>query len=326
MTRAATDPQSQQQTIAHHLLIAGTGRTGTSALVRFLTAAGLETHATLRGADSLWDEHAQAGLEDIPLSAITPNMPYVVKSPWSYQVIQELIDDPAIALDGVIVPIRDLVEATASRTIRQLQAVHQARPWMTRTNTTWEQWASTPGGMIFSLNPIDEARLLAVGFHRLVERLVQSDIPLIFLAFPRFILDADYLYRKLAPLLPQVSAEGAMRAHAATFAADKIRVGHELGSERPPADEILGPAFEALDLAALKREVNRLRTALNNSIAQCDVLVRERDALRTRLDGLAADGALLGEEVRLLRASRSWRLTRPLRLLSATIRGAPRPD
>ncbi|HEX4260274.1 MAG TPA: hypothetical protein VHY76_04170, partial [Acetobacteraceae bacterium] len=113
-------PQSARR---RHLLVAGTGRAGTSAMVRYLTGLGLETHLSRHGAAASWDDAAQAGLEDIPLSAVTPDLPYVVKSPWSYQFVQELLDDPAIALDGVIVPIRDLVEATSSRIIQQLQAV-----------------------------------------------------------------------------------------------------------------------------------------------------------------------------------------------------------
>ena len=43
---------------------------------------------------------------------------------------------------------------------------------------------------------------LAVGFHQLLERLSHTDVPIVFLAFPRFTNDPDYLFRKLRPILP----------------------------------------------------------------------------------------------------------------------------
>jgi hypothetical protein len=72
-------------------MIAGTGRSGTSALVRYLTALGLETHLSKRGRTAEWYDTAHAGLEDLPLSTINPDLPYVVKSPWAYQLIEKFL-------------------------------------------------------------------------------------------------------------------------------------------------------------------------------------------------------------------------------------------
>jgi hypothetical protein len=279
-----------------HLLVAGTGRTGTTALVRYLTGLGLETHLAKHGNAAAFDNAAQAGLEDIPLSAITPDLPYVIKSPWSYQVVEQMLDDPEIALDGAVLPVRNLVDAAASRTIRQLHAMHQETPGMTQMLNTWEEWGVTPGGTVFSLNPIDQARLLAVGFHRLIERLVQADVPVLLLAFPRFAIDSDYLHRKLAPLLPSsIPIEWAREVHAATFSAAKVRVEREVennGGNRG----LLGPTFQTLDNAALKREVTCLRNQLAKATAQRDILVQERDMF--------------------------WRLTQLLRVVAAALRNA----
>jgi hypothetical protein len=90
-----------------HLLIAGTGRAGTSFLVRFLTELGLETHISRFG-ENPWDQAAQAGLEDLPVAAGLENLPHVFKSPWAYQFIEQMLADPAIELEGVIIPMRDL--------------------------------------------------------------------------------------------------------------------------------------------------------------------------------------------------------------------------
>jgi hypothetical protein len=48
------------------MLIAGTGRAGTSFLVRYLSALGLETEIE-RSGQSQWDDVANAGLETMPL-------------------------------------------------------------------------------------------------------------------------------------------------------------------------------------------------------------------------------------------------------------------
>lgn len=285
----------EQQGLRRHLLIAGTGRAGTSALVRYLTALGLETNLSKHGKAAAWFDSAQAGFEDLPVSTIAPNLPYVVKSPWSYQLVDEILADPKIKLDAVIVPLRGLIEATASRTILQLQAVHQETGWMAQMSTTWDDWGSTPGGTVFSLNPIDQARLLAVGLHRLLERLVQADVPTVLLAFPRLVTDPDYLFGKLSPVMPfEVTIERAREAHAETFSAAMVRVESELREElelSSVSDEFQGPSLLVLDNAALRRSL----THVQNQAEQ------------------------LHREVLALRASRSWRVTRPLRRLSRMI-------
>ena len=112
----------------HHLLIAGTGRAGTSALVRYMTDLGLDAHISRHGEASAWfDDTAQAGFEDLPVAMKASDLPYVVKSPWSYQLIEAVLADPDIQLDAVVVPMRDLIKAAASRTIVELQTVHQKR-------------------------------------------------------------------------------------------------------------------------------------------------------------------------------------------------------
>jgi hypothetical protein len=282
----------------HHLLIAGTGRAGTSALVKYLAALGLETHLAKRGNPD-WNVSAEAGLEDLPAFAATDDLPYVIKSPWSHQMITQVLANPGIKLDAVLVPIRDLLEAATSRSVVQLQAVHQGAPWMTQM-TTWEQWGETPGGAIYSLDPVDQARLLAVGFHRLLQQAASAEIPIVLLSFPRFAVDPDYLFRQLSSVLPvDVSVARAQEAHAATFRPAKIRVVREVAPgmrQARSAGEAADPRFTALDNAALKREVERLR-----------------DELGAMRDELGA-----------LQKSTSWRLTAPIRVILDGIRRSMR--
>lgn len=233
----------------NHLLIAGTGRSGTSFLVRYLSALGLDTYFSRHG-DAFWDDNANAGLENLPLLQDNDALPYVIKSPFLYQYIDELLASDDIKIDAVILPMRDLMEAAQSRVIVELRALYGRFPGMANYEQTWDAWAATPGGVIYSLNPLDEARILAVGFHQVVERLSRAGVPMLFLHFPRMIEDADHLYNALKPVLPDgVTLDAARAVHAQVADQEKVRV-------RPAARD------DVLDNAALKREVTRLSAEL----------------------------------------------------------------
>ena len=259
-----------------HLLIGGTGRAGTSFLVRYLTELGLDTHLSRHGEEGFWDEEAHAGLETIPLPETGSDLPYVVKYPWLYQCIDHILKNNAFRLDAVIVPVRDLNDAAASRVLVELQAMHRRAPWMAEAEQTWEVWGSTTGGVTYSLNPLDQGRLLAVGFHHLIERLIQADVPIILLAFPRLVEDPSYLFRKMQPVLPPTISETcALAAHQRISDLNKIRVKAEMeaagGSHRPAAGPLTGYApHDRLDAAAAKREITRLRIALADANAAAE--------------------------------------------------------
>ena len=134
-------------------------------------------------------------------------------------------------------------------------------PHTRRHGLSWETWCRTPGGTVYSLSPVDQARLLAVGFHRLVDRLAAADVPMLFLSFPRFITDADYLYSRLRSVLPStVTRDAALRAHAAVADAGKVRIGAELsGAGKATVHAMQGPSLADLDRIALARELARQR-------------------------------------------------------------------
>src|SRR5262249_53075887 len=261
MLRKAVEMQEESSS---HIIIAGTGRTGTTFLVQYLTELGLDTHRARHG-DKQFDTNANAGLEDLPL--VTGGLPCVIKCPWIGEYIDEILASPNIKIEAAILPTRDLLEAATSRAILQMRAVHQSAPWMAQQlGKTWENWATTPGGTVFSLNPLDQARILAVGFHRLVQRLVDAEIPITFLGFPRFIEDSNYLFERLSSILPKtVTAPQALAAHQRTAEREKVRVGDELaacsGSDKsfsvvPGA--LTYPDHDKVDRAALGREIARL--------------------------------------------------------------------
>ncbi len=247
----------------HHLFVSGTGRAGTSFLVRFLGGMGLQTHLQQHGLPR-WHEVANAGLEDIPLGQRVDGLPYVVKTPWLSEFADDVLGNPAIVIDAVILPVRDLVEAATSRVVVERGATHRVVDWMAEAETATETWGGAPGGVVYSLNPLDQGRLLAVWFHQLVRKLVQAGVPLVLLDFPRLAQDADYLFEQLRPYLPPTATLAQARTvHAGLADPAKIRIGEErefdAGLVRPG---VAYDSAEATDRMALRREVLRLRSAL----------------------------------------------------------------
>ena len=245
-------------TMRHHLMIGGTGRAGTSFLVQYLHLCGLDTMMGREGMAS-WNEQANAGLESFVADAT--DLPYVIKSAWFQEFVESFLANPALRLDAVLIPMRDLVEAASSRVINEYTARYND-PTTPAECMRWERWGSTPGGVVYSLNPLDQARILALGFHAALFALVKRDVPLVFLDFPRFIEDPDYLYQKLEPYLPkQCSAAKAASAHSQLADSMKVRTGRELGqttaadaaAQHSPSAAIQYPSMQSLNQAALER-------------------------------------------------------------------------
>lgn len=164
-----------------HIVIAGPGRAGTTLLVKLLARLNFETGGRLRP----FSEAAQAGLEDDLLDA---DAPYVVKNPDLSWQLGGLLESGRIAPDEIewlIVPMRDLREAAASRV---------------RT-TTAARDVHAPGGLIGTVRPAKQQQQLAEVTYRLFHTAARFDLPLIVMEYPRFALDSAYAYRRLRPLL-----------------------------------------------------------------------------------------------------------------------------
>lgn len=207
-----------------------------------------------------------------------------------YEIIEKFAADPMRRIDAVIVPVRSLHEAAASRVIVELRNIYANAPWMTDLDDPFSNWTATAGGCLLPLEPIDQARLLATGFHQLIEQLVQLDVSIIFLAFPRLVQDPDYLFQKLAPFLPGIGPAQARDLHSSVADATKVRVGDELRSDlRPlgPASPDRVPGLGLLQTAALRRELALCRSSL-------EVAKTDADAARTM--AFAADQAVLAAQ------------------------------
>jgi len=81
-------PLPGETTLITAAIIAGTGRAGTSFLVRYLTELGLDTTLARNGDRAGWDAEANAGLENLMIAGA--DLPYVVKSPWISEYAEQI--------------------------------------------------------------------------------------------------------------------------------------------------------------------------------------------------------------------------------------------
>jgi hypothetical protein len=77
-----------------HIIITGTGRAGTTLLVQLLTVVGLDTGFSDVTADV--DPNCNAGME---WDLRNPNAPYIVKSPWMCDYLDDLLDQGEVTID-----------------------------------------------------------------------------------------------------------------------------------------------------------------------------------------------------------------------------------
>jgi hypothetical protein len=183
MNRASEPPARRG-----HILISGTGRTGTSFLVQLLTRLGLDTGYD---PDSLeLFPLARAGLEK---PFWRKGAPYIVKTPFACDMPEELFTANDVRIEHAIIPVRRFAAAAASRVHVQEQ-------------TTGERdGAKVSGGLWGTEAAADQEATLRFKFTRLIEMLVFLDVPITFLAYPRLVRDPDYLFDKLRFLLGDIA-------------------------------------------------------------------------------------------------------------------------
>jgi hypothetical protein len=167
------------------VVIAGTGRAGTTLLVRILTQLGLDTGF---GTNAAVDPSARSGLE---LGRLAGNTPRIVKNPAFSTSLRAVLTRGDVEIERVIIPMRDLDVAAASR-VRVSQ---------------YGRRLGVSGGMWHTNRANNQRDVLANVFYELMWTLVEFDVPHTFLAFPRFASDPDYLAEKLAWLAPTKSVD-----------------------------------------------------------------------------------------------------------------------
>lgn len=157
------------------VIICGTGRAGTSFLVRLLTRLGYDTgytvdkdgyHAGIRAGC----EHRADGWQD---PAVWAELPEVVKSPFLSLYLKQV----PVPVRRVLIPVRNLDEVDQSR------------------NATDLQW---PGIQI------PQRDFLAGVLGEAIASCMDNSIPFTLMQFPRHVKDATYCQKALATAFPDI--------------------------------------------------------------------------------------------------------------------------
>ncbi len=266
-------------------------------MVEFLAACGLET---MRGGNQRsYFDRARAGLEHTLVAAA--DLPYVVKDPWLFAYC-EAVDLEAIAVDVLILPMRDLTAAATSRVLQERIGLLESQP----NRAVPQVYTQTPGGSLQSLDVTDQERLLAVGFHELLRWAVSEGLPVVLLDFPRFVEDSSYLITALSPWLLD-HCDAATAGVAFDRVADPTRIRVKIGEDdggsaaialpsdnRPSAEDLDRKALAAL-VVELKNQVWQANIQVENQQRLTADLRQDRLTLSLRLARAAEDQMVMKE-------------------------------
>lgn len=164
-----------------HVIITGTGRAGTTFLMQLFTGLGLPTGYKDVMDDVLTGEQ-NCGME-VGLT-LKKGLPYFVKSPFFCTQIDDAVEQGMI-INNVIVPIRNLKAAVDSR--KRVGKV---------TNNI-----ASPGGIYGVRDFEKQEEYILKSIYQLFLSIAKHDLPVILLSFPRLVLDVNYLYKKIRPVL-----------------------------------------------------------------------------------------------------------------------------
>ena len=203
----------------NHVVITGTGRSGTTFLVELLTHLGLETGFTADNIVSNKYEEGRAGLEyDIRRK----DCPFIVKTPLFCDYAEEVICRDDIVIEHIFIPVRDLNAAAESRrhvvktNVSNLPFVsrlmHMIKPqefagglWHTRSSKQGEQ-----------------EEILLRQIYKLMLAISDATLPVTFMRYPRIVKDCPYLFEKLKPILGDITYESFYSAFSKTVRPELI--------------------------------------------------------------------------------------------------------
>lgn len=205
-----------------HILIGGTGRSGTTLLVQILTHLNFDTGFSKDYALEGLDGIAKAGLET---RLDHDDLPHVIKSPWLSEEIEAALEG-GLEVEAVVIPFRDLFEAAESRRHVYRQAEARGKDPLAQPGSIWK-----------TTDPGEQEGALALELYKLLSPLVARDIPFVFLGFPRFVRDGEYFYRRLKAIFDRhgVGREEVLQVHGRIADPNLVSTFRPSQSGRPTA-------------------------------------------------------------------------------------------
>lgn len=169
------------------IIITGPGRSGTTFVIRMLTGLGFDTG--FKKNDEFYIPKLRAGCEwNVPVDfdndspkkirRAIDKAPRVLKSPqWSF-VLKGMVLMKVLEVDHVLIPLRDIDIAAASR-------LDVGLDWL--VDPTLDGAAKVQ----------DQASIMALALGRAIEACYILGIPCTMMQFPLFVQDMDYCYSKM---------------------------------------------------------------------------------------------------------------------------------
>lgn len=184
------DHEVPAQNRKQHTLITGTGRSGTTLLMRVLTNLGIDTGFESSKFKAIEARIGKAGLEKAITKETAANLPIVVKAPNIGEILPDILAENWFDIDRAIIPVRQLEDAADSRISVSERAMN-----------TGKGKKKALGGLWKTADPMLQPFILAEQFYRTIETLAAYNIPITFLHFPRFAHDGEYFVTQLGEYL-----------------------------------------------------------------------------------------------------------------------------
>ena len=213
------------------------------------------------------------------------------------------------------------------------KAIYSNNNYMLDFNNPWDSFGSTPGGVIYSLGIQDQARILALGFHYLVDKLTEAEIPFVFLSFPRLVEDEGYVYDKLKDYLPKsLTREKSMKEF--NKIADKNKVHfknnelteYNISSQKVKnndkyLEQLLKQSnIKNMSLKEMIKNKDNMIDNLNTSLSEHSQVAKALDESNKALDEsnkevdrLKAELEIIASQMTTITNSKSWTITKPIR-------------
>lgn len=171
------------------IIIAGTGRAGTSVLIQLLTNLGFNTGYSVNEAAMSINKHENlnAGIEH-GFDGDRTDRSYIIKNP-NLSFISNL-KKFKYGIDHVYIPIRDLISSAKSRELM--------------SKIAWQGYGGLTCAEPSAENQMKHNAML---IYNLVDHLESNGIPYSFISFPKLVEAPNYLFNKLSLLMQQKSID-----------------------------------------------------------------------------------------------------------------------
>ena len=273
------------------IAISGPGRSGSSLLVKLFGLWGFSHSA------GEWFGDAQAGLESRLGSKAGIE---IDKDPWAFEYIAKV--DLTI-YDHFIIPIRQRDAVTSSRSVqeRYSQILN-----FTDDRWKWRTGGWVAGGAVYDVTKAAISECLSEGLWDLLHHLSSQSVRPIFVEFPRFAKDFEYLWECVGHIAEtRISKTDAKSQWESAVDIGRLRVGNE---REIPSSNLGIEELEAL-VEMLRKKTMALSLERDTALTERDTALTERDTALTERDTALT-------RVNRIMNTKSWRWTATFRRLS----------